>query len=493
MPYFSLRDKPWMPVVLDGGERTRRGLRDILRDAHTVRSVEHPSPLVTAALHRLLLAVLHRALRPASLDEAADWLDNGWPQERVDGYLETWKDRLYLFHETRPFWQTAEFDEEDAKPWAVLAAEHNASSSEGAKILFDFPCRWRGINAQPEDMACWLAAAQTFALPGGRGYSPSPSSGALMTFAVGGTLRETLLLNLPPQTPEVEARDLPVWEREAETARSIQAAPRRAPDGHAHLYTWYSRAVHLHPESDGAVASVGFKPGIAPEKEDAPSFRDPMVAYKDNGMPMEPGRRGLWREFESLLPHRGAGGGKGRAPLVVEHAEALRRAARRRHGRLSVMVCGQINDRAKIESWRMEHFVLPDGESDVGKLLEQAQEWEGWLRNACLLFAGESLRRSGGHRPDPAEVRKVAEHMPCMAVYWNHLEHAFKRGLEKGFDRGAEERERAWLAEIRNALTLAWEAQRRAVGDGGGIRILRAMVKAGGTVGKALQSLPSPE
>ncbi len=240
LPHFNLLDEPWIPVITGNSERKRFGVLEIFRNADTVRALEHPSPLVTASLHRLLLAILHRAIGPETLEEAAEWFDNGWPLKRISGYLETWRERFYLFHETHPFWQTAEFDAAEKKPWAVLAAEHNASNSEGAKILFDFPHRWRNVNAPPGDMACWLAAAQTFALPGGRGYSPSPSSGALMTFSVGGNLRETLLFNLPPREAADAENDLPVWEREPETAQSLRASPRRTPAGYADLYTWYT-------------------------------------------------------------------------------------------------------------------------------------------------------------------------------------------------------------------------------------------------------------
>ena len=500
LPYFNLLDESWIPVIAEDGERKKAGLLDIFRHADALRAVEHPSPLATAALHRLLLAILYRALTPESVGDVAAWFDDGWPLKLITGYLETWRERLYLFHETHPFWQTPEYDAREKKPWAVLAAEHNASSSEGAKILNDYPCQWRGVNARPEDMACRITAAQTFALPGGRGYCPAPSSAALLAFSLGSNLRETLLLNLPPQEAGVAAQDRPVWEREPETKRILQRSPRRVPAGYADLYTWNSRAVHLHPEADGTVAYVGFKPGIALERENVPVFHDPMAAYRDNGLPMEPNRRGLWRDFDALLPlpPRTRGDDKRRAPLVLVHAEALCRLLARRPENLSVMACGQVNDKAKIEFWRMECFALPaaffaespDLRTIVKELLDLAQIWQRWLHNACVLFTIECIVRNDGRQPDARDVRKAVERMPCMAVYWNHLEHSFRRRIENGFADSPEHVERAWLGEIRDALALAWKAQTEAAGHGN-VRTIRAMVKAGGTIGKALKELSS--
>ena len=501
LPYFNLLDEPWMPVIMKDGERTRMGLLDIFRHADAVRAVEHPSPLATAALHRVLLAVLYRALVPERVGDVAAWFDGEWPLEKITGYLEMWRERFYLLHETHPFWQTTEYDARERKPWAVLSAEHNASNSEESKILFDYPCQWRGVRASLDALACWLAAAQTFALSGGRGYCPAPSSSALLALSVGSTLRETLLFNLPPQDAGVTAGDIPVWEGEPETRRSLQRNPRRFPAGYANLYTWNSRAVHLHPEEDGTVVYVGFKPGVGVEKDTPSVFYDPMAAYKKNGAPLGSRRRGLWRDFDSLLPfpaQSGDGGGEGRAPLVLAHTEALCRNLSRRPAQRAVMVCGQVNDKAKIKSWRMECFVLPDTFSDssvdvratVRHLLELAHEWQRWLYTACVRFCKECLVGNRRGEPSAADVQKGVERMPCMTVYWNHLEHSFRRGLEKGFAPSLAEAEAVWLGDIRDAIALAWKAQKEAVGEGGE-RTIRAMIKAGGAIGKALQTLRS--
>ena len=70
-------------------------------------------------------------------------------------------------------------------------------------------------------------------------------------------------------------------------------------------------------------------------------------------LPIQFRDRGLWRDFDSLLPDESH-----LAPMVNEHATTLARSNRERFPR-SVMVLGQANNKAKIEYWRMERFALP--------------------------------------------------------------------------------------------------------------------------------------
>lgn len=499
LPYFNLLDEEWVPVIMGDGRRRRFCLLELFRQADVVRAVEHPSPLVTAALHRVLLAILYRSLSPkADSDELAEWFVDGWPLEQITEYLEKYRERFYLFHETYPFWQVADLDvdEKERKSWSVLAAEHNASSSEGAKILFDHPCQENPFDENTANVTCWLVATQIFALPGGRGYSPAPSSSALFVFSIGNNLRETLLFNFPPQKRDVAGNDVPVWEGEAETMASIASRSRRFPSGYANAYTWRSRAVRLYRGKGGTVSQIGFKPGIGLEKENVTGFFDPMISYKDSGLPVQPSQRGLWREFDSLLPYRGsANSGKSCAPLVIENTVTLCQDLEPSPQKLSVMICGQVNDNAKIEFWRMERFTLPaaildesnDVRGTIRKLLDMAEEWQSRLYKACSVFAIECIRRNAEQKPAAPDIKKVVEQMPCTGVYWNHLERSFRRNLENGFTEW-KQAETLWRDEIRDALDLAWKAQLDSVGDGDAWTI-RAMTKAGGGIGKAIKDL----
>ncbi|MGK2914020.1 MAG: type I-E CRISPR-associated protein Cse1/CasA [Porticoccaceae bacterium] len=95
MSRFNLIDEPWIPVRYPNGDRAELGIHDTLLGAREIAAIEDPSPLVAAALHRFLLAVLYRALEgPADIDEARALFKAGIPREKVIAYLEHWRPRL---------------------------------------------------------------------------------------------------------------------------------------------------------------------------------------------------------------------------------------------------------------------------------------------------------------------------------------------------------------------------------------------------------------
>ena len=71
---FDLISQPWIPCVRRDDVAAEVGLRGTLAQAHQLRDLQGESPLVTAALHRLLLALLHRVFGPDGHDAwAALW------------------------------------------------------------------------------------------------------------------------------------------------------------------------------------------------------------------------------------------------------------------------------------------------------------------------------------------------------------------------------------------------------------------------------------
>lgn len=121
MAKFNLIEEPWIPV-LRNGKVEEVGIREALVNAHTITRIETPFPLEEAALHRLLLAVLYRALPPVEGKyDALDLLDGGeFDRGSLEGYLEQYQDRFYLFHDTAPFLQIPDLPQEDLLPWSKL-------------------------------------------------------------------------------------------------------------------------------------------------------------------------------------------------------------------------------------------------------------------------------------------------------------------------------------------------------------------------------------
>jgi CRISPR system Cascade subunit CasA len=112
MSRFNLIDEQWIPVRFPDGSRAEMGIQDALLQAREIAAIEDPSPLVVAALHRFLLAVLYRALEgPTGIDQAKKLFKDGLSSEKITAYLKKWRGRFWLFDEKYPFGTKSKYPE----------------------------------------------------------------------------------------------------------------------------------------------------------------------------------------------------------------------------------------------------------------------------------------------------------------------------------------------------------------------------------------------
>jgi CRISPR system Cascade subunit CasA len=486
MSHFNLIDEPWIPVRMRDGRKVELALRATLHEARSIAAIEDTSPLVVGALHRLLLAVLYRALQgPTDIDQAKRWFKEGWPFDRIDAYLDKWRDRFWLFDDQHPFGQVADFQPKKWHAWTMLAAEHNANN---AKVLFDHI----DVNLPGEISAAaaarWLVATQTFAVSAGKSElahtGTAPSATAAMALPIGASLFDTLTYALVPQNRNVLEEDLPLWERRAESVEQLKQRPQRMPGGLSDLYTWRTRSIRFNASSGGGVERMGFASGV----DFVPSpLDDPMLAYrvddKRGKLPIQFRERGIWRDFDSLLPDDAH-----LAPRVIEHAAELSDVAADR-APIAILVLGQLNDNAKIVFWRMERFVFPPAlrankfiRSEVRGLLAEAEKAGDSLRSACAAFARHMLSRGDTRSPAAQDISKFIAQMVVIPTYWSALEAEFHRVLERlGLDQDEDEVRADWLEIVHRAMSEAWSKHRRAVSQGDAWAI-RALVLAEGAI-----------
>lgn len=476
MPTFNLITDPWLPVRDVDGCAREVGLLDALLGAHRWRRIEDPSPLVEAALYRLLLALLHRALEgPRDGDEALELLESGrFPEAPIRAYLQRYGHRFDLFHPDVPFYQVPDLPEKDPLPWTKLLPE---LASGNNPTLFDHATDDNPTSAPAALAARALLVHQSFT-PGGliRRLGVTAGRGApLATGAVflplGDTLFETLMLNLVPYHPR---GDLPIWEREPYRTRDIEGHRTQEPlSGRTRVYTWLTRAVRLWPEQDGTVRWVGYGPGVVADEMLDP---DPMCAYTrtETGQ-VRPVRlstdRAFWRDFEALLPDDAASGNRGIIPSVLEHARNLLLQTQRVAFLLPLAVVGQVTDQAKVLSVRREVYPFPIGALDVEvasairKALAQAKATGSALRGAGWVLA-RALLAPGGREPQGSDVELLLGNLPLLPQYWSRLEVAFPEFLEEIHKQGAEQAHSGWVEEIRKAALYAWDQTVRSVGMG---------------------------
>lgn len=492
MSRFNLIDEKWIPVRFLNGDRDELGIRDTLLRAKEIATIEDSSPLVVAALHRFLLAVLYRALEgPTDIDQARALFKEGLPSEKITAYLEKWRDRFWLFDEKYPFGQIPTFAPNTWRAWTALAAEHNA---DNAKVLFDHVDVEAPGTITEAAAARWILATQTFSVSCGKSElshtGTAPSATAAMALPLGNDLQDTLLFSLVPQNRAVIATDIPLWERHPESVASLKTGFERAASGLADRYTWRVRSIRLEENDSGRIGKLAFASGVGNTSAEQ---SDPMLGYRIDDMrgklPIQFRDRGLWRDFDSLLPDESH-----LAPQVIEHATVLTRMNRGRFPQ-SVMVLGQANNKAKIEYWRMERFALPDAltgdrfiRAEIRQLLKDSEDAQKSLWSSCSSFARDILSR-GNRNPDSKDIKKFVTQMSANPWYWSTLESRFHKILhEYTLERDSEDIRCQWLKTVRDTLMSAW-AQHSASVSTGDAWAIRALVKAEGSVLRKFKEL----
>ncbi|GAA2998556.1 type I-E CRISPR-associated protein Cse1/CasA [Actinokineospora diospyrosa] len=325
-PSFSVWAAPWVTVVDLAGTSRTVGLRELVLTAHQLRRITGESPTVTAALHRLVLALLHRVYGPPTRHDWAElWQAGEFPLPPLDDYGTRFAEAFDLFDSDRPFLQSAALSTLPP-PRVPSAAKLVPYRSVGNNVtLFDHTTSKDSVELSAAEAARWLVALHSYD-PGGmktpfikdKSSERAHCNNFGMVLVEGTTLFETLLLNLLTydrvempvgSSPE----DAPVWESPTSPPGTPEAG--RAPRGWTDLLTWPSRRVWLRPahrDGTAVVTQAVITPGVRlkvnlPVEEKLACFRIPRDAKgklnRSAGMlPVRLSqRRGVWRHSIELL------------------------------------------------------------------------------------------------------------------------------------------------------------------------------------------------
>ena len=278
---FNLVDESWIPCIRADGSTAMLSIRDTFAQAHTLKEMSSESPPVTAAIHRFLLAILHRVFGPADYDEWGRlWAAEKWDMGALNFYLDEWRHRFDLFDEERPFYQATD---ERMKVKSTISLSHNRSSGNNP-TLFDHHTEAGGEILTPAEAARVLITGQAFALAGLSGikqkFTDGTCAAGIIFLVVGDNLKETFLLNMIQYPPDNDqfgvhtGNDKPAWEMDDpfEPDRSYSF-------GYLDYLTWQNRRVLLQPEMlDDQVVVRNMTMGPALRYES--SLLDPMKHYR---------------------------------------------------------------------------------------------------------------------------------------------------------------------------------------------------------------------
>ena len=442
-PRFDLTRAPWIPCETLDGARVELGFEDVLLRAHELAGIHDESPLATAVIHRLLLAILHRAFDGPRSQAAWEAL---WAQARFEGglvraYFEQWRHRFDLFDAERPFMQVPRladvlFKERDGKEAEVIPARRLAlerSYYAGSTRLLEHGGDDSGLT--PADAVRAMLGFQGFG-PGGRilndsGYPKAcPLRAGAVALARGETLHGTLVLNLLPpgrNRPESEPDDAPAWEQ----GRRPRAPNARCSAGSTPS-TWQPRRVELLPEvTEGRTLVKSAVTGVGVESDG--DWLEPMHALfvRDPKRGAEAVRfdpdRSPWRDATALFQGLGVDDGHRRPAVCAQMAGLVEDDVLKRADLFTIDLYGLASSQAAIGLWRAERMPLPlsllvDSKrlDVVREALKAAESAEAALRGAVWLLARYALA-SGDRSPDKKDIGALVDRLDAKPRYWASL------------------------------------------------------------------------
>ena len=328
---FNLLDEPWIRVMTEDCTVVERSLMQVLLNSHRYQRLAGELPTQDVALLRLLLAILQTVfyrVDPEGEDDPIEdraaairrwqalWNAGCFPVQPIRTYLETWKDRFWLFHPEHPFYQV---------PAAAVGTKFKASKLNGELSESDHKMRLFPLRDGEEketlsyaEAARWLVTLIGFDDSASTKKETGTGTGWLgdrvNVYAIGENLFETLMLNLVflKDGRYVWAENIPAWEQPTVTTAKKREIP--LPDNQAELLTLQSRRLILSREENRVTGFSSTGGDFFGKEGRVNAFSEQMTLWRagktpKNAVPqfvpasVDPWRQ-MWRDFEVILGRR---------------------------------------------------------------------------------------------------------------------------------------------------------------------------------------------
>ncbi|HWQ33226.1 MAG TPA: type I-E CRISPR-associated protein Cse1/CasA [Blastocatellia bacterium] len=533
MPEFNLVDEPWIPcLMLETGEARDLSLRKTLTEAHRVRELFDNSPLVTVALHRFLLAVLHACFRgPRDFDEWKSlWATKRWDEAKINQYLDGWRHHFDLFDAERPFYQVppmkkengtkkaakkkqeanAEAEPVEFHPIALLA--HEAATGNNA-TLFDHRFNDAPRAVSPAEAARYLIARQALSVGGGVSHieagkkiytSDAPLGRGFTVLAQGNNLFETLALNLIAYTNERplvsrgKVDDAPVWEQNPPDEPNDKGT---RPRGYIDYLTWQSRRIYLKPEGESPlVRRCQLQQKL--KLSEQPILFDPFKCYEferdDKGndkaakaFNLSPSKA-VWRDSHALFQQIKDEKKGIRRPEVFNHLAMIELARQNNEleadAAYAFTVYGFATEprrAANVIHWARERLPLPLSYLTDGALVEVLADALK-LAEEMVKNLKDAVKKLAHTLVGDKDAGKLANSFGAESLYWSRLETPFKRLLVALPNRNRED-EFEWARTVERT---AWDALNQVTaGLSGSARDFKAITIAESALSQSLKKI----
>ncbi|MFF0516160.1 type I-E CRISPR-associated protein Cse1/CasA [Streptomyces sp. NPDC004250] len=491
---FDLTGRPWIGVLRCDGSQDELSLGQVFAQAGDLRCVVGELATQEFSLVRLLLAVAHDALDgPGDIEDWADLWGDPACFAPIQAYLEQQRERFDLLHPVTPFLQTAGLRTAKDEVFSlnrivadVPAGEpfFSARMPDVERLTFAEAARWVVHVHAYDTSGIKTGMAGDGRVKGGKVYPLGTgwAGGLGGVFVEGGTLRETLLLNLVAADTEglgFSCGDRPAWRREP----CGPGSDGRSPTGLRDLYTWQSRRVRLHHDADGVHGVVlGYGDRLISRNmhvsEPMTAWRRSQAQEKKLGqspvyLPLEHDPdRSAWRGIAALLADRlenagvGAEGASRLRPRILEWVARLvteghvprrslvrARVAGVRYGTQQSVVDEVVDDRLEMP------LVLLHGQDPAyaGQAIAAAEDADRAVR-ALGDLAADLARATGAEQEGPKSAAR--------AVGFDALDQPY-RGWLSAMAQAPDpfEHRYVWQREVRQVVRLLGDRLIAAAGD----------------------------
>ena len=356
--HFNLTQEPWIPVVNHDWQRQDISLVTLFKTWETLREIQADNPPTTLALHRFLLAILHRAYQgPRNVDHWEEiQQDNG---KDAITYLNAQADRFDLLHPEYPFMQDSSINADASGEVYLASVLHGNNTS----TVFCHEHQWSNSSLSMQEAARLVLRLHVFDV-GGRKTGASDSAAVIPTMDAanvlirGQNLRETLLLNLMEYDPSRECpgpltgEDLPTWEQ------PLAKPKERIPSGYINYLTYQWRRVRIFQEGDRTVR-LAVHPGDRFPKTISATQWECGIAYRNTKKGLLPIRlnlqKSLWRDSAAFLQ---SAEDASNCPRIVGWRGELK-SEELVSGMVHLQILGLTVDNAKPLGWTSTQFSAP--------------------------------------------------------------------------------------------------------------------------------------
>lgn len=541
MAEFNLIEQPWIPCIDPKGRNVEHSIRDTLLKADGLLEICDDSPLVTVAIHRLLLAILYRAFEgPSSKRWKELYRTGSFASDcQILDYLAKWYDHFFLFNEAHPFMQVAGLDLNEYKDNGEVKKDKSdglmrlvrEAPDKGGRILFDHRVGTERPQYNPKQIARMILSSQSFSGTGvassgklgDKLIEPTPCQFApcvegFVLWFQGESLFHTLMLNLVPR--DYVTNDKPAWEDDSVVDAAIESWKNPISfTGPVQRFAPLSRFIRIIDQQ-----SMFFTNGL----KTATDCEDPMKAYsrsddkKDYQAVKLRKDKATWRDAHTLFsvssPMR-------KPPVSQNHiARLVQEGIFAKTAQPRANVVGLATGQGKALLWRHERMPVPLGilgsndlTERLGRLIAEAEAigaklssglfWSakskktirtepvGRIQSIADLVISPSLqlkspgvlRTSEGRALEDAHNKAVLDLSksldPCPA-YWARLEKHFFTLLEN-LPSDWDETSDDWKPDDQQTATRTWRDNIKREAK----RALQESIKSLGTTARAIQAI----